>query len=257
MSQDTSDLLDEDSNSHKPVHLAIIMDGNNRWAKRRGLRQISGHQEGAQKLRKLIEYIDKFPQIQNLTVFAFSSENWRRSAEEVNSLMSLFYSFLKKYKNILLERNVRLRIIGKRDKFSNRLNKLISEVEIETQNLSRHLVLAVDYGGRWDITNAAKILAEKVAKGELVAADIDETTIGKYMALSDLPAPDLLIRTGGEQRISNFLLWQLAYTEIFITETYWPDFSEELLREALTAYWYRNRRFGGKGPGAQDKTNDS
>lgn len=232
-------------NTAKPVHLAIIMDGNNRWAKHKGLDQISGHREGALKLRKLIEYLDKFPQIKHLTVFAFSSENWKRSAAEVNSLMSLFYSFLKKYKHILLERKVRLRVIGKRNKFSNRLNNLIVKVEEETINFTRQLVLAVDYGGRWDIVNAAKAVIDKVERGELTSDQINEETFGQHIAISDIPAPDLLIRTGGEQRISNFLLWQIAYSELYITEEYWPDFDESLLRKALEDFWGRNRRYGG------------
>jgi len=245
----------QDDRNTKPVHLAIIMDGNTRWAKRKGLEQISGHQEGALKLRKLIEYLDKFPQIAYLTVFAFSSENWKRSATEVNSLMQLFYTFLKKYKNILIERQIRMRVIGKRNQFKKRLLQLIEEVEQETIHFDRHLVLAVDYGGKWDIANATKKIAAKVKTGAINIEDVDEDLVDKHTAIADIPAPDLLIRTGGEQRISNFLLWQIAYTEFFFTDTYWPDFNEELLREALNTYWGRNRRFGKSGIGNEYQLN--
>ena len=249
--------IDDNLSKYRPVHLAIIMDGNNRWAKQRGLDQITGHRQGAQKLKKLIEYLDKFPQIKHLTVFAFSSENWKRSATEVNSLMSLFYTFLGKYRQVLIDLDVRLRIIGKRDKFSKKLNKLIAEVETETSKFSRHLVLAVDYGGKWDIANAAKIVAQKVASGTIEAKDVDEDLLGKYIAISDIPPPDLLIRTGGEQRISNFLLWQIAYSEIFIIDDYWPDFNEDLLRKSLNDFWHRSRRFGGSGKGDEYKKVDA
>lgn len=229
--------------THPLRHVAIIMDGNNRWAKDRGLAPLSGHQAGAERLREIIECCQQHD-IEVLTVFAFSSENWKRSRQEVGGLMSLFSSSLKRYRKDLVEQNIRLQVIGRRDRFSQRLQKQIQDVEEATAAGQRTLVIAADYGGRWDIAQAAARLAGQVADGKITATEIDEVTLHSFTCLSDLPEPDLLIRTGAECRISNFLLWQLAYTELFFANCYWPDFDRAWFTKAIKEYRRRVRRFG-------------
>ena len=229
--------------SHPLRHVAIIMDGNNRWAKNQGLSGIAGHERGVERVRDAMDSCERH-RIPYLTVFAFSSENWARPTAEVRGLMSLFSSYLKKEIPQLHKRGVRLRVIGERDKFSDRLKKLITEGEQRTSQGKITLTLAVDYGGRWDIANAAKQIAYKVQSGTLRPEDVTEETFEKYLSTAGLPPPDLCIRTAGEQRISNFLLWQQAYTEFYFSPVYWPDFDDRAFDLAVDEYNNRQRRFG-------------
>jgi len=229
--------------SENPQHIAIIMDGNNRWAKDRNLNGFAGHQAGADRLKDIIEGCLEY-KIKVLTVFAFSSENWSRSKQEVGALMSLFSSVLKRYRKELKAQNVSLKVIGRRDRFSERLQKLISDAEKETAGGEYTLVVAADYGGRWDIAEAAKTIVQKVQSGELSTDDIDEDTLGEYCQLAELPPVDLLIRTGAEHRISNFLLWQISYSELYFANCYWPDFDRNWLKKAINDFKHRQRRYG-------------
>ena len=230
-----------------PRHIAIIMDGNGRWARSRMLPRPVGHREGVKSVRRIVEAcIDKG--VRALTLFAFSSENWRRPTEEVSLIMGLFVHTLQKEVNSLDRNGVRLRFIGDRDAFSEDLQTLIEKSELQTRNNTKlDLVIAANYGGQWDITRAFQHLAGKIESGELHAKDITGDVIADEMSMSDLPLPDLFIRTGGEQRISNFLLWQLAYTELYFTDVLWPAFAERQLDEALLWYANRQRRFGRTG----------
>lgn len=229
-----------------PRHIAIIMDGNGRWAARKGLPPSSGHKAGVERIRDLIEAC-KERHVEVLTLFAFSSENWQRPPKEVELLMSLFHSYLRKEARRMCEQGVRLRVIGRRDRFSPRLQRAIAEAEqITRDGTSGTLVIAADYGGQWDIAQAARRLAEEVAAGKRTADSIDESSLSQYLQLADLPPVDLLIRSSGEQRISNFILWQAAYSEFYFTDTLWPDFGERELDAALDAYRLRDRRFGGR-----------
>jgi len=230
-----------------PRHIAIIMDGNGRWARSRMLPRPVGHREGVKSVRRVVEAcIDKG--VRALTLFAFSSENWRRPTDEVSLIMGLFVHTLQKEVNSLDRNGVRLRFIGDRDAFSEDLQTLIEKSEMQTRNNTKlDLVIAANYGGQWDITRAFQHLAGKIESGELHAKDITGNVIADELSMSDLPLPDLFIRTGGEQRISNFLLWQLAYTELYFTEVLWPAFAERQLDEALLWYANRQRRFGRTG----------
>jgi len=223
------------------------MDGNGRWARARLLPRAIGHREGVKSVRRVVEAcIDRG--IGALTLFAFSSENWRRPSEEVNLIMDLFVNTLRKEVDALARNGVRLRFIGERSAFSESLRKLISQSEQQTANNRRlELVIAANYGGQWDITQACRTLARQVAAGELRPEDIGTDTISAALSMPDLPMPDLFIRTGGEQRISNFLLWQLAYTELYFTELLWPEFDVVELERALLWYANRQRRFGRTG----------
>lgn len=227
----------------KPKHVAIIMDGNNRWTKDRNLVGYAGHQAGADRLKDVLEGCME-QDVEVLTVFAFSSENWNRSKQEVGALMSLFSSVLKRYKKELKAQDISLTVIGRRDRFSDRLQKLIRDTEEATAGGKYRLVVAADYGGRWDITEAAKKLAELVKSDDLQPSDIDEQMLANHCCLAELPPVDLLIRTGAEYRISNFLLWQISYSELYFANCYWPDFDKNWLRKALTDYQRRQRRFG-------------
>lgn len=224
-------------------HLAIIMDGNNRWAKQQGKAGVSGHRAGVERIRDVMSGCKKHG-IEVLTLFAFSSENWQRPPKEVEALMGLFMSYLKKEAKKLREEGVQLRVIGRRDRFSERIQKAIVEAEAIASEGSSTLVIAADYGGQWDMAQAAKQVAEKVACGELSAADVDEDLLAQHICLADLPPLDLLIRTGGETRISNYLLWQAAYSELYFSECYWPDFDEAQLDLAVDDFYGRQRRFG-------------
>jgi undecaprenyl diphosphate synthase len=240
------------SNNPKPVasmpkHIAIIMDGNGRWAKSRLMPRVSGHMAGVEAVRGVVEACAKRG-VEVLTLFAFSSENWRRPEKEVGLLMELLHNALGREVKRLHENNVRLRFIGDRSAFSEKLQERLAEGEAKTKhNTGLNLVVAVNYGGMWDITTAARAIAAKYAAGEVKLEDIDQDLFGSYLSLSDLPEPDLFIRTGGEKRVSNFLLWQLAYTELFFTDTLWPDFTEKTLEEALASFASRQRRFGRTG----------
>jgi undecaprenyl diphosphate synthase len=225
-------------------HLAIIMDGNGRWAQARGLPRSAGHKAGLDSVQVVLQGCERHT-IGNLTLFAFSSENWRRPKTEVKLLMDLFITTLNKEVGKLNDKNARLRFIGDISVFDSRLQHSIQQAEHSTAtNTGLNLNVAVNYGGHWDIAQAAAKLAEDVRLGKLTAADITPDKFGEYVCLSDMPAPDLLIRTGGECRISNFLNWQLAYTELYFTECLWPAFDAEQLDRAIAWYAGRQRRFG-------------
>ena len=229
-----------------PAHIAIIMDGNNRWAKKKHLPSIAGHTAGAAAVRRVVEAAAKSG-VEVLTLFAFSSENWKRPKLEVDGLMTLFMRSLKKELKRLNEHKIRLRVVGDLSGFSGGLQKQIKNVEDATKdNDQMTLVIAANYGGRWDIARAAKAVAKRVALGELSTEDIDEVILGEHMQLADLPPPDLLIRTSGEERISNFLLWQTAYSEFVFLPVLWPDFDQQHFDEAVQTYQKRQRRYGGR-----------
>lgn len=230
-----------------PAHIAIVMDGNGRWAKNKNRPRKMGHQAGVKSLRATIEQCLRIG-VSTLTVFAFSSENWNRPASEVSRLMNLFLRALDKETSELHKNGIRLRFIGDKSAFKPALQAKMSAAELLTASNANMVVnIAVNYGGRWDITQAAKRLAMQVAEGKLSADDIDEQQLTRFLALADSPDPDLFIRTGGEMRISNFLLWQSAYTEFYFTPTLWPDFDAGELDLAIAAYQSRERRFGRTG----------
>ena len=227
-----------------PHHVAVIMDGNGRWAQRRGLPRPAGHQAGAEAVRRIVEESVRAG-VQVLTLFAFSSENWRRPRHEVTLLMDLFFRALKRELPHLNANGVRLRIIGDREAFSDRLRQRMVDAEAATAAGDRLLLqVAANYGGRWDITQAARALARAAAAGDLEPDAIDEGRFAAALSFPDTGDPDLLIRTGGEQRLSNFLLWQCAYAELYFTDTLWPDFDSAAYREVLQAFALRQRRFG-------------
>ncbi|TJZ76150.1 di-trans,poly-cis-decaprenylcistransferase [Chitiniphilus eburneus] len=223
-----------------PRHVAIIMDGNGRWAKQRMMPRVFGHKRGVDALRETVKACDTLG-VEYLTVFAFSSENWRRPADEVSFLMGLFLRVLNTEIERMHERGIRLKIVGSRDKFSAELVGLIEAAEARTaDNTGLTLSIAADYGGRWDVLNAVnRCLAEQPARAALTEDDI-----APFLAMNYAPEPDLFIRTGGEQRISNFLLWQLAYTELYFTDLLWPDFGLGAFNDAIAWYQGRERRFG-------------
>lgn len=224
-------------------HVAIIMDGNNRWAKQRGMAGVSGHRVGVERIRDVMSACQELG-IEVLTLFAFSSENWKRPPIEVEALMSLFLLYLKKEARELHKKGVRLRVIGNRSRFSPAIQKAIQTAEEMTREGKTTLVIAADYGGRWDIAQAARRVAEEAAAGRLGTDDINEDLLHRYTSMADLPELDLLIRTGGELRISNFLLWQSAYAEFYFSDKLWPDFDGAELHAAAVAFKERQRRFG-------------
>ncbi|CAM3733894.1 Ditrans,polycis-undecaprenyl-diphosphate synthase ((2E,6E)-farnesyl-diphosphate specific) [Vibrio aerogenes CECT 7868] len=227
-----------------PQHVAVIMDGNGRWAKAQGKPRVFGHQNGVKAVRKTIATAARLG-VRAVTLFAFSSENWRRPEEEVGVLMDLFIYVLSTEVKKLHKNNLRLRVIGDISRFTPKLQKKIADAECLTAGNSGMVVnIAANYGGRWDITQAVKVIAEQVHSGDLAVSDITETTMSQFMSMADLPEVDLLIRTSGECRISNFMLWQLAYAELYFTPVFWPDFSEEHFIEAVTWFVNRERRFG-------------
>ncbi len=228
-----------------PNHLAIIMDGNRRWAKERRLEALVGHDKGAMVLKSTAhDCIEEG--INWLTVFAFSSENWSRPRHEVDGLMRLMAQFISTQAQKLVDSNVRLRIIGRRDRFSRGLRNLIHEIEERSStNAGLNLTVAIDYGGRQDITAAVSRIAEEVETGMLKACEIDDDLIKSKLCTKILPSVDLLIRTGGEQRLSNFLLWDLSYAELFFSQKLWPNFAKEDLQDALTYFNGSERRYGG------------
>ncbi len=227
-----------------PRHLAVIMDGNGRWAERRRRPRAIGHRAGARAVNVCIDFcLDAG--IAALTLFAFSSENWGRPEDEVGALMKLFLNALEREVDELDRRGVRVRFIGERERFNDAVRARMQAAESQTaRNARLHLTIAASYGGRWDIANAARSLGADVAAGRIRVEDIDEAALAARVALADLPAPDLFIRTGGDTRVSNFLLWQLAYTELWFTETLWPDMDAATLQRALDDYAMRERRFG-------------
>jgi undecaprenyl diphosphate synthase len=232
------------STSATPEHVAIIMDGNGRWASQRFLPRTAGHAKGVQSVRRAVETCGNAG-VRYLTLFAFSSENWRRPADEVTLLMRLFVQALEREVSRLQEQGVRLRVVGDLSAFEPKLQELITQAQDSTaQNDALHLTIAANYGGRWDILQATRRML--AAHPELAAnpEKLDEQLLSNYLSMAWAPEPDLFIRTGGEQRISNFLIWQLAYTELFFTDCYWPDFGEQELRQAFEWYSTRERRFG-------------
>lgn len=227
-----------------PRHVAIIMDGNNRWAKKNRILGVGGHKAGVDAVRAVVEVCAR-ENVEVLTLFAFSSENWRRPEEEVSALMKLFLLALQREVKKLHKNNIRLKIIGDRSRFNQTLVEHMEKAEDLTKDNTRMtLAIAANYGGHWDIVNATKKIAEQVKLGDLDVEDIDESKLQEKLCLGDLPMPDLLIRTAGEQRVSNFLLWQLAYTEFYFSDVYWPDFKHEEMLKALQEYSRRQRRFG-------------
>ncbi|MCL5059424.1 MAG: isoprenyl transferase [Candidatus Thermoplasmatota archaeon] len=227
-------------NAVVPRHIAIIMDGNGRWAKRRLMPRVAGHRKGVEALRGVIRACAERG-VSHLTVFAFSSENWRRPQEEVTLLMELFLRALENEVARLHENDIRFRVIGDLSGFSERIQTLIRDAEALTRDNTRlTFTVAANYGGRWDIVQAVKRL---MATG-MAAEEVNEAALAKQLSAAELPEPDLFIRTGGEQRISNFLLWQLAYTELYFTDTLWPDFDAAALDQAIASYRTRERRFG-------------
>jgi undecaprenyl diphosphate synthase len=229
---------------HSPLHVAIIMDGNGRWANKRHLPRAAGHKKGADAVRRCVEASVELG-ITHLTLFGFSSENWKRPEEEVNDLMGLLRFYLKNEVKRLHSEGVRIRFIGDRTRLSDDIVKGIFQSETLTEkNSTLILTIALSYGGRAEITQAVKTLASKVALGELNLDDINEETITQSLYTHDIPDPDLLIRTSGEQRISNFLLWQIAYSEFVFMDVLWPDFDKSHLEEGLKELFERDRRFG-------------
>lgn len=232
------------SSGELPDHIAIIMDGNGRWAKNRGNMRAFGHKAGVDSVRDITEACAQLG-VKYLTLYAFSTENWGRPKREVNALMQLLVSSLRKEADNLNENNIKLATIGQLDRFPDICQQeLLEAVDLTKENDRLHLCLALSYSGRWDITEAFKKIARQVKDGELDPEQIDDQLISAHLSTAEVPDPDLIIRTSGEYRISNFLLWQLAYSELYITETYWPDFRRNELYEAIGAYQKRDRRFG-------------
>ncbi|MEM9446227.1 MAG: isoprenyl transferase [Verrucomicrobiota bacterium] len=228
-----------------PKHVAIIMDGNGRWAKERSLPRLKGHEQGAEAVREALEAAADIG-VKYLTLYAFSVENWSRPKPEVDGLMLLLVDALKRYKKDLIKRQIRFDTIGRVEDLPQKVQRTLSNtIEATSKNRKGTLVLALSYGGRTELVDAVKSVANKVAEGELQASEIDENLISKNLYTAKMPDPDLLIRTSGEMRLSNFLLWQLSYTELYVTPVLWPDFKKENFYEAVREYNSRNRRFGG------------
>lgn len=227
-----------------PRHIAVIMDGNGRWAKKRGLPRTAGHKQGIERIKEIVREA-KRSGVGALTIFAFSTENWNRPKQEIDFLFSYLDKFLNDYKKELIKEDIKLKVIGRKTKLVKSTLSKIQEVEAATDNnKSFFFNIAIDYGGRWDIAQAAKRIAADCIDKKISQADIDEETFSGYLALADSFEPDLLIRTSGEQRISNFLLWNLAYSELYFTETFWPDFDKNELAKAISVYSQRERRYG-------------
>ena len=228
-----------------PKHVAIIMDGNRRWAKKRGLPNIVGHRQGVKSIERVLDTAEKVG-VKILTLYAFSTENWKRSKKEVNFLMKLIEHYLDTEYKRLMDNNIRLMTIGRVDRFTPSLRKKIEKVkEITKTNSGVILNLALNYGARDEIVDASRRIAEDVKSGKIEASDVSEKLFSKYLYTNALPDPDLLIRTGGEFRVSNFLLWQICYSELYVTNKFWPEFDEKDFEEAIHTYKGRVRRFGG------------
>jgi len=237
----------------KPKHIAVIMDGNGRWANSQGLSRVAGHKRGVDSVRNLIKSCINHD-IPYLSIFAFSSENWNRSEDEINALMDLLVQALETQTKKLNEYGVRLQFLGDISRLNERIQKLAAAAQDETaENKKLVFNVAINYGGRWDITQACRRIADKVIAGELTTEQINEDCINQHISTAGMPDPDLYIRTSGEYRISNFLLWQAAYAEFYFTDLLWPDFDEDAFTQALLKYTDRDRRFGG----AIDKVSDT
>ncbi len=240
----TSDLKSRIEVDQLPKHIAVIMDGNGRWAKQQGKYRIFGHQRGVQSVRDITEGCAELG-VEYLTLYAFSNENWNRPKIEVNALMGLLVKTIRKETKTLMKNNIRLSTIGDREQLPRDCVRELDEAMEATKNNTRMtLILALSYSSKWDIVNAVKSIAGKVEKGDLLVGDIDEQVISTELTTGRYPHPDLMIRTSGEHRISNFLLWELAYSEFYFTNTLWPDFRKEHLYEAIVEYQKRERRFG-------------
>jgi len=247
MSKSTTQTLSTSGGSVLPEHIAIIMDGNGRWARQRGLPRVAGHRKGVETVRATIQACVE-RKISWLTLFAFSSENWRRPKKEVELLMDLFIQALDREIQELHQNNIRFRIIGDISPLSQSIKDRIAKSEVLTQNNSGlTLSIALNYGGRWDITEATRRVCRDVVEGNQDISEINESILSGHLSTGGTPDPDLFIRTGGEKRISNFLLWQLAYTELYFTDIYWPEFGEEELNLALNSFAQRQRRYGQTG----------
>lgn len=234
----------QDEHKDSPAHVAIVMDGNGRWAKARGLPRAEGHRRGAEAARRAVQCAVDFG-VRYLTLFSFSSENWNRSPAEIEDLMGLLRWYLRSETAELHKNNVRLKVIGERSRLAKDIVELIEHAEATMDgNTGLTLILALSYGGRQDIVTAARVLARQVAEGVLAEDAIDETLFSRFLATGGIPDPDLLIRTSGEQRISNFLIWQLAYTEFVFSNVLWPDFGEAHFKEAIDEFRRRDRRYG-------------
>ncbi len=228
-----------------PAHVAVILDGNGRWAKKRHMPRTYGHKVGSQVVEDMLDIVDKTG-VKYFTVYAFSTENWKRSQEEVSTLMGILRWYLKDCVKKSMKNNVRCRVIGRREELSPDIVESINNLEEKTKNnTGLNFTIAINYGGRDEITRAVKKIARKVEQGEMRAEDITEQTISDCLDTWELPDPDLLIRTSGEERLSNYLPWQLAYTEFYFTDTLWPDFNRDELIKAFEKYNRRERRFGG------------
>lgn len=238
-------------NSRIPAHVAIIMDGNGRWAKAKGMPRTAGHVEGVATVKKITEEATRLG-IKYLTLYTFSTENWNRPVEEIEALMNLILTNLEE--EIFMKSNVRFRMIGEMERLPKSVQVRLNEcIERTSTNTGMTMVIALSYSSRWEIARAAKLLANKVKDGKLRVEDITEESISTHLTTDFMPDPDLLIRTGGELRISNYLLWQCAYSEFYFTDQYWPDFNEESLREAIADYQQRQRRFGKTGEQVTDE----
>ena len=235
---------DKDIPGKPPRHVAVIMDGNGRWAKKRFMPRVAGHRAGVKSVRAVIEGCARRG-VEALTLFAFSSENWKRPAEEVSSLMNLLVQALEREVDTMHRNGLRVRFIGERTLLSQQLQQSMAQAEqLTSSNTGMVVLIAVAYGGRWDLVQATQKLAELCVSGQLKPEHIQEDTISAHLELQGTPEPDLFIRTGGEQRISNFLLWNLAYTELYFTDLLWPDFGDEELQAAFNCFSQRQRRFG-------------
>ncbi len=227
-----------------PAHIAMIMDGNGRWAGMRGKPRIEGHQAGAETVREVLGYC-RDAGVRYLTLFAFSTENWSRPNEEVEGLMALLSGFIARYKSDLIANRVRLRVIGRRDDLPEYVRDSLEAVERDTAGFERQLIVALSYSGRSELAMAVREIARKAAAGEIEPDRVDEATVAAHLYAPDVPDPDLIVRTSGEMRVSNFLLWQCAYSEFYVTDVLWPDFREDDFKKALGAFAARERRFGG------------
>ena len=237
-------LLEKINNKRIPSHIAIIMDGNGRWAKERGLNRAHGHQEGVVAVRKIVEAAIQ-ANVKFLTIYAFSTENWNRPDDEVDALMELMVHAIVKETPDLIKQGVRLLTIGDYERLPNKTKTALNECITQTkEGSSITLILALSYSSKWEITQAVKKIMGDIQNNQLKSEDLNEELLSDYLSTKGIPDPDLLIRTGGEKRISNFLLWQLAYAELYFTDTYWPDFREEHLYKAICNFQCRERRFG-------------
>jgi len=227
-----------------PYHIAVIMDGNGRWAEKRMLPRMVGHRQGAKRVKEMLREAKKIG-VGALTIFAFSTENWNRPKKEIEFIFSYLVKFLKSNQKEFIKKDIKFKAIGRRDRFEQEVIEEIKKTEELTKdNKSFIFNVALDYGGKWDIVKATKRIAKKCINKSIDYKDIDEELFNKYLSLGDIPAPDLLIRTSGEKRISNFLIWDLAYSEFYFTSVFWPEFDKAHLHKAIKAYSQRNRRFG-------------